>query len=58
MDIHDFDRAMVNISIVLAQDLVVDRLIWNIKFYMTKKGYLTITNERHHLLTPQLSEIE
>ena len=54
MIIHDFDRAMVNVSIWLAQDLMVDRIIWNIGFFMTKKGYENITNERHHLVTPEL----
>ena len=54
MDIHDFDRELVNVSIRLAQDLMVDRLIGNIRVYMTKKGYETIINERHSVLTPEL----
>ena len=37
MDIHDFGRTMVNISIRLAQDLMVDRLIGNIRVCMTKR---------------------
>ena len=47
MDTHEFDRAMVNVSIGLAHNIMVDRLIGNIKVSMTKKGYATITNERH-----------
>ena len=54
MAIHDFDRAMVNLLIVLDQYLMVDSLIGNIRVSMTKKGYATITNERHHLVTPEL----
>ena len=53
MDIHDFDREMVNVSIRISQDLMVDRIIWNIRVSMTKEGYATITNERHHLVTPE-----
>ena len=54
MDIHDFDRAMVNVSIGLAQDLMVNRLIWNIRVSMNEKGYAIFTNERHHSVTPEL----
>ena len=54
MSIHDFYRAMVNLSIGLAQELMLDRLIWNIRVSMTKKGYATITNERRHSVTPEL----
>ena len=54
MSIHEFYRAMVNVSIWLAQHLMVDRLIGNIRVSMTKKGYATITNERQHQVTPEL----
>ena len=54
MSIHEFYRAMVNVSIWLAQHLMVDRLIGNIRVSMTKKGYATITNERHHSVKPEL----
>ena len=43
MDIHYFDRAMVNVLIRLAQDLMVDRLMGNIRFSSIKKLYATIT---------------
>ena len=52
MAIHDFDRAMVNISIGLSQDLMLDRLIRRIFISKTKREYATIKNERHHLVTP------
>ena len=54
MAIHDFYRAMVNVSIGLAQDPTMDRLTGNIRVYMTKKGYTKIKNERHHSVTPEL----
>ena len=54
MDIHEFDRATVNLSIGLAHDLMVDRIIGNIRVSMTKKGYATITTERHHSVTTEL----
>ena len=38
MTIHDFNRAMVDVLIELAQDLVADRLIGNIRLSMTKRG--------------------
>ena len=44
MATNDFDRGMVNVSIELAQDLIVDRVIWNIKVSMTKKVYAKIKN--------------
>ena len=53
MSIHDFDRAMVNVSIRLAQDIMVEKLIGNIRVSITKKGYAIITNERHHSVTPE-----
>ena len=33
---------------------MVYRLIGNIRVSMTKKGYKTVTNERHPLVTPEL----
>ena len=43
---------MVNVSFVLAQDIMVDRLIGKIRVSMINNGYATIKNERHHLVTP------
>ena len=33
---------------------MVDRLIRNISVSLTKKGYVTIENERQHFVTPEL----
>ena len=54
MAIHDFDRAMLYVSIGLAHYLMVGRLIWIIRVFMTKNGYATVTNERHHSVPPEL----
>ena len=54
MAIHDFDRAMLNVSIGLSQDIIVGRLIGNIKISMVNKGYAIITNKRNHLVTQEL----
>ena len=54
MAIHDFDIAMVNVSIGLYQYIMVYRLIGNIRVYMNKNRYETITNERHHSVTAEL----
>ena len=54
MAIHDFDRATVNISIGLAQDLMVDSILGNIRVSMKKKIYATIIYEMHHSVTPEL----
>ena len=52
MAIHDFNIAMENVSIGLAQYLMMYMIIWNISVSMTKKGYAPVTNESHHLVTP------
>ena len=54
MAIHDLDIDILNVSIWLAKYLIMDRPIGNIRVSMTKKGYVKIKNESHHLVTPQL----
>ena len=54
MAIHNFDRAVVNVSIGLDQYLMGESIIVNIRVSMTKKGYATITNKMHHLVTLKL----
>ena len=54
MSSHDFNKAMVNVSIGLDQDLMVYRIIGNIRVSITKKVCAKITNERHHSVTPEL----
>ena len=45
---------MVNFSIGLAQDIMVNRLIGSIRVSMTKKVYETITNESHYSVKTKL----
>ena len=54
MAILESNRAMVNVSTRLSEDLVVCRLIGNTRVSMTRRGYAKNTNERHHLVTLEL----
>ena len=54
MAIHDINRDIFNVSISLSHYFMVERLIGNVKVSITKKVYEKITNERHHLVTPEL----
>ena len=54
MAIHEFDRAMVNLSIGLYQDIIMYRLVGKIRVFSTNKGYATVKNGRHHLVTTEL----
>ena len=46
--INDFDIAMGKFSIGLAQDLIVGRLIINIRVRITRSGCATYTDKKHH----------
>ena len=48
LGIHEFDRAMSNVSIGLAQDLMVDILISKDRVKRTIIGFTTYTDKRHH----------
>ena len=48
MGIHDLYRSIVNFSIGLSQDIMLDRLIGNIQFFININAYATIKLERHH----------
>ena len=54
MEIHDFDRATVNVSIGLAKNLIMNRIIGNIRVSTTKKGYETIRSKSHQSIKPEL----
>ena len=41
--IHEFDRAMPNVFVGPAQDLMVERLISNVRARITRSGYATYT---------------
>ena len=46
--INELDIAMANVSIGLAQDLMVDRLIRNVRVKRTRGGFESHTDKRHH----------
>ena len=60
MSFHDFDRAMVDVSLSLTQDLLLDRLMANVKVKMSEVKVSgvncssAITNKRHHEVSPEL----
>ena len=50
--IHEFDRAMANLSLGLPENLIPARLIGQVQVGMTRKVYTTITNDRYHGIQP------
>ena len=56
--IHEFDREMANVSIGLAQDLMVDRLISNIRVKRTRSGFENYTDKQHHGISTYILEIK
>ena len=46
--IHEFDRKMSIFSIGLAQDLMAEILIGNVRVRKTRSGHENYTDERHH----------
>ena len=56
--IHEFDISMENISIGIAQKLMVDRLIINLRVNKTGSGYATYTDKQHHGISAYLLAIK
>ena len=52
--IHEFDRAMANFSIGMAQDLMVDRLIRKVSVKRIRSGFATYTDKQHHGISPDI----
>ena len=52
--VHEFDRAMAEISLGLPENIIRSRLISQIQVEKTRNGYATITNDRHHGVQPDL----
>ena len=48
LEINEFDIAMENFSIGIAQDLMVDRIIKNVMVSRTRSRYTTYTDNRNH----------
>ena len=51
---HDFDRALAQVSLGMTQDTIDQRLLANVNVKLSRYGYATITNDRHHGVSPQL----
>ena len=56
LGIHDLDREMKNISIGLAQDLMLDRSIIRVRVNRTRSGFATYTYKRHHGISADMLE--
>ena len=52
--IHEFDRAMSNVSNGMAQDLVVDRWISNFRVKRTRSRFAINTDKQHHGISADL----
>ena len=52
--IRDFDREMENVSIELAQELMVDILIINVRVKRTRSGFATHTDKQHYRISANL----
>ena len=48
LGIHEFDRAIENVSIRLAQDLTVEILLSKVRFKRIISGFATNTDKQHH----------
>ena len=55
---HEFDRSMEKFSIVLYQDLIMDRLISKVGVKRTRSGFATYTDRRHHWISADLLAIK
>ena len=50
--IHEFDRTLAAVSIELLPKLLVDSIICKVRTRMTRNGFVTITEDRHHGVSP------
>ena len=51
---HYFDRALAQVTLGITQDTMGQRLLANVKVKLPRRGYATITNDRHHGISPEL----
>ena len=52
--IHEFDRTLASISPGLIPELLVESIICKVKTRMTRTGFATITDKRHHGISLEL----
>ena len=56
--INKFDIAMANVSIGLAQNLMVDRLIRKVRVNRTRSGFATYIDNGHHGISDDILAIK
>ena len=54
--INEFDRAMSNISIGLAQELMMERLIRKVRVKRKRSGFANCTDKQHHGIRTDILE--
>ena len=54
LGIHEFDRAMENFSIGLAQDLMAEILMSKVRVKRIGSGYETYKDKQHHEISPDI----
>ena len=52
--VHEFYISTANVSIGIAKDLIIDRLISNFRVWITRIGYATYTYKNHHKISADL----
>ena len=52
--IHEYDINLASVSTSLVPDSLIKNIICNVKTRQTRNGFATITNDRHHGVSPEL----
>ena len=52
--LHEFDRTLASISTGLIPELIAENIICKVKTRKTRTGFATITEDRHHGVSPEL----
>ena len=56
--IHEFDRAMSNVSIGLDHNLMAEILIIKVRVKRTRSGFATYTDKQHHGISADILAIK
>ena len=54
ISLHEFDRILATVSTGLVPELIMESIICKVKTKKTRTGYATITDNRHHDMSPEL----
>ena len=58
LGIHDFGRAMENVSIGLSHGLMVERLIIKVRVKRTRTGFVTFADKQHYGISADILAIK